>query len=104
MENEADIAAFKDFKDDSAGGAPAAAPKPAAAAPTPSAPTPAATPAAPPAADHDTGGRIYASPMAKRLAEQRNIRLQGKGTGLFGAITSSDLGAHGKYLDSLYQV
>lgn len=38
---------------------------------------------------------MYASPMAKRLAEQRNIRLQGKGTGLFGAITSSDLGAHG---------
>jgi pyruvate dehydrogenase E2 component (dihydrolipoamide acetyltransferase) len=29
--------------------------------------------------------------MAKRLAEQRNIRLQGKGTGLFGSITSSDL-------------
>lgn len=29
--------------------------------------------------------------MAKRLAEQRNIRLQGRGTGLFGSITSSDL-------------
>lgn len=35
--------------------------------------------------------RVYVSPMAKRLAEQRNIRLQGKGTGLFGSITSSDL-------------
>ncbi|KAI4456005.1 dihydrolipoamide acetyl/succinyl-transferase-related [Holotrichia oblita] len=31
--------------------------------------------------------------MAKRLAEQRNIRLQGKGTGLFDSITSKDLDA-----------
>lgn len=40
--------------------------------------------------------RVYASPMAKKLAEQRNIRLQGKGTGLFGGITSSDIGAQGR--------
>lgn len=99
VENEGDIAAFKDFKDDG----PAAAPSKGAAppvAPPPGAPTPAAAaPAAPAAAPvgavgaPDASGRVYVSPMAKRLAEQRNIRLQGKGTGLFGAITSSDLGA-----------
>nr|CAH7726884.1 unnamed protein product [Callosobruchus chinensis] len=106
VENEADVAAFKDFKDDSAAAPAAAAPKPAApapAAPAPAAPVtpppvppPAAAPAPPePAA---AGGRVYASPMAKRLAEQRNIRLQalaGKGSGLFGSITSSDLPAAG---------
>nr|CAH7726886.1 unnamed protein product [Callosobruchus chinensis] len=87
VENEADVAAFKDFKDDSAAAPAAAAPKPAApapAAPAPAAPVtpppvppPAAAPAPPePAA---AGGRVYASPMAKRLAEQRNIRLQAAG-------------------------
>ncbi|CAH1113634.1 unnamed protein product [Psylliodes chrysocephalus] len=103
VENESDIAAFKDFKDDG-GSAPQPAP---AAAPTAPAPTPAPvapSPAAPSAAMHapatvpavpepSATGRVYVSPMAKRLAEQRNIRLQGKGSGLFGAITSSDLGS-----------
>ncbi|VEN45517.1 unnamed protein product [Callosobruchus maculatus] len=103
VENEADVAAFKDFKDDSAAAAPAAAaPKPAApapaaaapVAPSPPVPPPAAAPA-PPEPAAAPGGRVYASPMAKRLAEQRNIRLQGKGSGLFGSITSSDLPAAG---------
>ncbi|KAK5641285.1 hypothetical protein RI129_009832 [Pyrocoelia pectoralis] len=95
VENAADIAAFKDFKDD---GAPAGA---APAAPTPSAPTPSAPVAPPPPSaappvvapppSSATGDRVYASPMAKKLAEQRQIRLEGKGTGLFGSITSSDL-------------
>ncbi|ENN71124.1 hypothetical protein HUJ04_007587 [Dendroctonus ponderosae] len=92
VENEADLTAFKDFKDDEVAAPPkAAAPPPPSAAP--SAPTP--TAAAPAGAPANVGAtdRVYASPMAKRLAEQRNIRLQGKGTGLFGAITSSDLGA-----------
>ncbi|KAG5887267.1 hypothetical protein JTB14_015704 [Gonioctena quinquepunctata] len=97
VENESEVAAFKDFKDDSAAAPPpkAAAP-PAAAAPAPSPvpPPPAAAAATPPPAA-STGGRVYASPMAKRLAEQRNIRLQGKGTGLFGSITSSDIPATG---------
>lgn len=94
VENESDIAAFKDFKDDAvAAAAPKAAPSAPAAAPSAPAPPSPAAPSPPPAAE-SAGGRVYASPMAKRLAEQRNIRLQGKGTGLFGAITSSDLGAH----------
>ncbi|CAG9773862.1 unnamed protein product [Ceutorhynchus assimilis] len=94
VENEADVAAFKDFKDDAS---PVKAAAPTVVAPSPQAPTPVAPPpvAAPPAVEQGvaSSGRVYASPMAKRLAEQRNIRLQGKGTGLFGGITSSDLGA-----------
>lgn len=99
VENESDIAAFKDFKDDSpAGAAPApkpAAPAPSAPAPPPPEPVAPAAAAPPPAAAAPAGDRVYASPMAKKLAEQRNIRLQGKGTGLFGSITSSDLPAAG---------
>lgn len=90
VENEADVAAFKDFKDD--GGAapppPKAATPPEAAAAPPSAPV--APPPVPQPAAQDSS-RVYVSPMAKRLAEQRNIRLQGRGTGLFGSITSGDL-------------
>ncbi|RZC34357.1 dihydrolipoyllysine-residue acetyltransferase component of pyruvate dehydrogenase complex, mitochondrial [Asbolus verrucosus] len=92
VENEADVAAFKDFKDDGAAAPPPAAPAPAAPTPAPPSvptpPVPAAPAVPPPTAATD---RVYVSPMAKRLAEQRNIRLQGKGTGLFGSITSSDL-------------
>ncbi|XP_063365432.1 dihydrolipoyllysine-residue acetyltransferase component of pyruvate dehydrogenase complex, mitochondrial isoform X2 [Cydia amplana] len=90
VENQADVAAFKDFKDDSpAAAAPAApgAPAPAAAP----APAPAATAPAPPAPA--PGGRVYASPMARRLAEIRNIRLGGSGSGLYGSLKSGDLSA-----------
>lgn len=105
VENEADVAAFKDYKDT---GAPAA--KPAAAAPPPAAaappvPTPPPVAAAPPpppppamAAAHapmtaveQRGPRVYASPMAKKLAEQQRLRLDGKGSGMFGSLTSKDL-------------
>ncbi|XP_046969305.1 dihydrolipoyllysine-residue acetyltransferase component of pyruvate dehydrogenase complex, mitochondrial isoform X4 [Vanessa cardui] len=77
VENASDVAAFKDFKDDSAAApppaaaAPAAPAPPVAAAPAPAAPRPAAAPA--PAADQHS--RIYASPMARRLAELKNLRL-----------------------------
>lgn len=101
VEDEADVAAFKDFKDDSAAAAPpkpAAEPEPASETPPP----PAAAPAAPappsepaPAAPAAEGGRVYASPMAKRLAEQRNIRLQGKGSGIYGSLTAADVPASG---------
>lgn len=82
------VAAFKDFKDDGPAAAPAAAaPAPAAAAPAPppppapvSAPAAAAPPAPAPAAAAPAAGgtgRVYASPMAKRLAEAQQLRLQG---------------------------
>jgi len=101
VENEGDVAAFKDFKDDGA----AAAPKPAAAAPPPpqaAAPAPVAAPApSPPAAQRPAGvqtaseqkfgDRVLASPMAKRLAEQQKLRLEGRGSGLYGSLTSQDL-------------
>nr|XP_026495635.1 dihydrolipoyllysine-residue acetyltransferase component of pyruvate dehydrogenase complex, mitochondrial isoform X1 [Vanessa tameamea] len=108
VENEADVAAFKDFKDDSIGDskpAPskpkaAAAPPPAAAAPAapappaPAAPAPAAPrPAAAPAPAADQHSRIYASPMARRLAELKNLRLGGQGSGLYGSLKSGDLSA-----------
>lgn len=104
VENEADVAAFKDYKDT---GAPAA--KPAVAAPPPAAaappvPTPPPVAAAPPpppppmaagpapmTAVEQRGPRVYASPMAKKLAEQQRLRLDGKGSGMFGSLTSKDL-------------
>ncbi|XP_050509861.1 dihydrolipoyllysine-residue acetyltransferase component of pyruvate dehydrogenase complex, mitochondrial isoform X2 [Diabrotica virgifera virgifera] len=77
VENEADIAAFKDFKDDGAAApAPPKAAAPSAPAPSPAAPVAAAPPAPAMVADVSSTGRVYVSPMAKRLAEQRNIRLQ----------------------------
>ncbi|CAH4035473.1 unnamed protein product [Pieris brassicae] len=92
VENQADVAAFKDFKDDSAAApsaaSPPAAPAPAAAAvPAASAPQPAA--ASQPVSDQHS--RIYASPMARRLAELKNIRLGGQGSGLYGSVKSGDL-------------
>ncbi|XP_047525316.1 dihydrolipoyllysine-residue acetyltransferase component of pyruvate dehydrogenase complex, mitochondrial isoform X2 [Pieris napi] len=105
VENQADVAAFKDFKDDSssapsspappkekaaapAAASPAAAPAPAAAAvPAASAPRPAAASQSVP----DQHSRIYASPMARRLAELKNIRLGGQGSGLYGSVKSGDL-------------
>lgn len=116
VENEADVAAFKDFKDTGmhinghnrfhliltkmsdktkrdelrkilliSGAAPskpaAAAPASAAAAPpTPSPPPIAAAPAAArpmTAVEQHFGDRVYASPMAKRLAEAQALRLEG---------------------------
>ncbi|KAM7350910.1 dihydrolipoamide S-acetyltransferase muc [Cochliomyia hominivorax] len=109
VQDEADVAAFKDFKDTAAPAAkPAAAPAPAPAAaaapPPPPPPTPvvAVAPppmAAPPAPEggkvltavEQRGPRVYASPMAKRLAEAQQLRLEGRGSGVHGSIKSSDL-------------
>lgn len=93
VENESDVAAFADFKDTGATApAPqaAAAPSPAIAAPTPVAADP-ATPR-PLTAAEQRGPRVYASPMAKRLAEAQQLRLEGQGSGVYGSIKSKDLG------------
>ena len=75
---------------------PAAAPaKPAApaAAPAPSAPA-RATPGGPPAVAPTTDGRIKASPLAKRMAEERGLDLSRvRGTGPEGRITKEDVEA-----------
>ncbi|XP_033334918.2 dihydrolipoamide S-acetyltransferase muc isoform X3 [Megalopta genalis] len=101
VSDEGSVAAFKDFKDDSP-----AAPPPAAAAAAPAAPSPApsappSAPAAPPSPmaaklPAVSGERIYASPLAKRLAAEKGLSLQGlKGSGLYGSITSKDLAGAG---------
>lgn len=98
VENEGDVAAFKDFKDEgTAAAAPAAAPAQAApspaAAPVASTPPSAARPAGvQTASEQKFGDRILASPMAKRLAEQQKLRLEGRGSGMYGSLTSKDLG------------
>ena len=71
--------------------APKAAPsaEPAKSAPAQTAPVAAKAPAAPVRAD---GGRVFASPLARRLAAQGNIDLSGvKGTGPHGRIVKRDL-------------
>ncbi len=106
VENQEDVAKFKDYVDDgSSASAPAASaptpaaapapPPPAAAAPPPApaaavaaAPPPAARPAAPAA-----GGRVFASPAAKRLAAEKGVDLSQiqTGSGMDGMITSKDV-------------
>lgn len=101
VENESDVAAFKDFKDDGS-----SAPKPAAAAPSPQPQAAAPAPSPPPAqaapapsrpsgaitaSEQKFGDRVLASPMARRLAEAQKLRLEGSGSGLFGSLTSRDL-------------
>jgi pyruvate dehydrogenase E2 component (dihydrolipoamide acetyltransferase) len=66
-----------------------AAPAPQPAAPTPATPRPAAAPAPKPAA---TGNRVFASPLARRIAEQKGIDLSGlAGSGPNGRIVRADL-------------
>lgn len=102
VENEADLAAFKDFKDDGAAGdAPKAPETPKAAAPAPAAPAAPSAPAtpmyqppsvpqsAPPTA---TAGRVAASPFAKKLAAEQGLDLSGvTGSGPGGRVLASDL-------------
>ncbi|NUB23788.1 pyruvate dehydrogenase complex dihydrolipoamide acetyltransferase [Azospirillum brasilense] len=71
--------------------APAAAPAPAASAPA-AAPAPLAAAAPAPAAQG--GGRVFASPLARRLAEQAGLDLKAvKGTGPNGRIVKADIEA-----------
>lgn len=77
------------------GSAPAAAP--AAAAPAPAAPVaaPAASPAPVAAPAVVNEGRIFASPLAKKIASEKGIDLKYvKGTGDNGRITKSDIDAY----------
>merc|ERR1719440_2772841 len=74
-----------------ASGGGAAAPAAAAAAPAPAA-APAAPAAAAPAAAAPAGGRVVASPFAKKLAEEKGVDLAGvTGTGPEGRITAEDV-------------
>ena len=77
------------------GGAAARAPKAVAPAEVPSTgagPAPAAAPKAVPVLARADGGRVFASPLARRLAAQGNINLASiKGTGPHGRIVKRDL-------------
>ena len=72
--------------------APAPAPKPAA--PPPSAPPPQPVPAAPRAPVAASGDRVFASPLARRVAATANIDIAAvKGTGPRGRIVKADVDA-----------
>lgn len=82
VEEQSSVAAFKDFKDDGLDVAPAAAPPPPAAAPVSATPPPIPAaqpaPAAPAAPSVSTlsGERVYASPLARKLASEKGLNLQ----------------------------
>lgn len=91
VEKESDIKAFADYVETGVAASPPAAPTPVAIPPpaaTPAAPTPA--PAAPSAAARK--GRVFASPLAKKLAAEKGIDLaQVTGTGPDGRVTRKDI-------------
>ncbi len=92
VEGAGDVTAFSSFEAPAAVAAPEA-PKPAAAAPAaaPAAVAPAATAAAP-AAVHASGTRVFASPLARKLARDAGINLSAlKGTGPGGRIIATDV-------------
>lgn len=79
VDNESDVAAFKDFIDDTpapvtAAPPPPPPPKPAASAPTPT-PSVSTAPTTPKSAPIQVGSRILASPLAKRLAAEKGLDL-----------------------------
>lgn len=94
VEKESDIAAFKDYVETGVAEVstppPAPAPAPAAAAaPVAAAPSPAPAAAAPAA---PRKGRVFASPLAKKLAADKGIDLaQVSGSGPDGRITRKDI-------------
>ena len=93
VDEEEDVAAFKDWKPED--GVPAAAKVAVAAAPEPAAAQqPAATKATPAAAApaKPTGGRVFASPLAQNLANQQGVNLGGiQGSGPRGRIIAADV-------------
>lgn len=103
VENESDIAAFKDYTP-SEGDAPAPPPpKPVAkkvetAAAAPVAPATAPRPAAAPAPSLPASGRLFASPLAKKLAAEQGVDLSsiaGSGSGSGGRIVAADVARAG---------
>ncbi|KAL3685100.1 hypothetical protein R1sor_003122 [Riccia sorocarpa] len=101
VEDEGSLAAFKDYKGSSApepASKEAAAPKEEPASPPPPPPSASAAPekkstsSAPAPSKPSEGGRIFASPAAKKLAEEKNVSLSSlKGTGPDGRIIKADV-------------
>lgn len=90
VDDEDDIAAFKDYKPEDA---PAAAP--AESAPEPEAPAAASTPtasSAPAPARQASGDRVFASPLAHKLASEKGISVNDvQGTGPNGRVIAADV-------------
>merc|ERR1719341_571393 len=98
VEEQEDVAKFADFDASSVSEAAAPAPPaPAAAAPAPPPPAPvAAAPPAPAPVQRSApvaGGKVFASPAAKRVAAEKGIDLSQmkSGSGMDGMITSKDV-------------
>jgi len=99
VNDEASVAAFKDFTGDESAAAPAPAaaapPAPAASAPPAAAPVaaaPTAAPAAAPPAAAAPAGRVIASPLARTIAAEKGINLMGvSGSGPDGRIRAVDV-------------
>ncbi|XP_030637041.1 dihydrolipoyllysine-residue acetyltransferase component of pyruvate dehydrogenase complex, mitochondrial isoform X2 [Chanos chanos] len=93
VEKEEDIKAFADYVETGVVSTPPPAPTPVAPPPpaaAPAAPTPA--PAAPAAPAAPRKGRVFASPLAKKLAAEKGIDLgQVTGTGPDGRVTRKDI-------------
>ncbi|CAB3396981.1 unnamed protein product [Caenorhabditis bovis] len=102
VENESDVAAFKDFKDDASVAPPAAPAEPKPATPPP---PPAAAPAAPAQLQYQppavpksapipppSSGRVPASPFAKKIAAEQGIDISTvAGSGPGGRVLAADL-------------
>lgn len=93
VEDEGDVAAFKDYVvEASSAPAAAAAPEPAPAPAAPVAPSPAPAAAPTPAPAAPTGGRVVASPLAHLLAKDSGYDIsQIPGTGPDGRIIAADV-------------
>lgn len=112
VKDKSHVAAFADYKPEAAAASPAPAkpaaaeppkpapapPKPAAAAPPP--PPPAAAPqpvaqASAPAPKRASGERVFATPLARKLATERNIDISlVQGTGPDGQIRAQDVSSY----------
>ncbi|KAL3937857.1 MAG: hypothetical protein SGARI_001968, partial [Bacillariaceae sp.] len=94
VEEEDDVAAFKDYvvEESSAPAAAEPAPAPAAAAPAPAAAETSAAPATPTPAAVPSGGRVVASPLAHMIAKDMGFDISTiPGTGPDGRIIADDV-------------
>ena len=79
---------------DAIGAAPASAPPPAASTPSPASPAPVAEASVPTpsATGGDKGSRVFASPLARRIAAEKGLELASiKGSGPNGRIVKADV-------------
>ncbi|KAI7795617.1 dihydrolipoyllysine-residue acetyltransferase component of pyruvate dehydrogenase complex, mitochondrial [Triplophysa rosa] len=92
VEKESDISAFADYVETGVAASPPPAPTPVATPPPAAALTPAPTAAPAAVSSSARKGRVFASPLAKKLAAEKGIDLaQVTGTGPDGRVTRKDI-------------